>query len=193
MDGMGRSDAEVLLEEVAGIRNGTRASLWATGWQWLTVWAFVFFGAFLTAVIPGLQSIAGIYWLFAVPIALILTTVISIRADAKAGVRRNAGPYWAIGAALSVAAFGSSAVFPEEVVVVVVWVWTGLAFAGFALLERQPHAAVLLAAMGVGSGLLGMFVEDTFELYPMLALAFSVALAGIAVGIKVQAHRTVQR
>ena len=193
MDGMGRSDAEVLLEEVAEIRTGTRATLWGAGWQWMTVWALVFFGAFLTAVVPGWETVAGFYWALAVPVALVLTAVISARTDARAGVRRNAAPYWAIGAALTVAGFGSSLLLPEEAVVVVIWVWTGLAFAGFAMLERQPHAAVLLAGMGLGSGVLGLLVDDTYGLYAMLALAFSVALAGISVGIKVQAHRTAAR
>jgi hypothetical protein len=182
-------EAQSLIDEVEGIKAHTRGELRSTGWQWLTVWSVAFFGAALTALVPAWESIAGFYWVLAVPVALVVTAVISWKVELPAPVRRRQGPYWAVGAGITIAATAASLLLPESAIVVVIWVIMGLGFAGFAWLERIVPAAWLLAAMAVISGMLGMIVADPFALYPVLALAFSFALAGIAAGMRAEGRR----
>lgn len=181
--------AEDLMQDVAGIKAGTRTTLRASQWQTLVIWSIVFLGAALTGLVQDWSVVADIYWLFAVPIALVLTAVVGWRVDARAIVRRRPLPYWLIGLGITVLAGIASVALPDPAIVVAIWVILGFGFAGFAWLDRLPTAAIILAAMGVLSGLLGFVVEDTYQLYPILALGFSVALGGIAVRIKVQAGR----
>ncbi|HSM43515.1 MAG TPA: hypothetical protein VK969_00715, partial [Acidimicrobiia bacterium] len=94
-----------------------------------------------------------------------------------------------VGLAIMIASFAAGALFPDEAMVIAVWVIVGFGFAAFAWLERISPAAWLLAAMAVLSGILGLVVEDTFTLYPALALSFSAALAGIITGMRIQSNR----
>lgn len=185
----GTQQARGLLEEVAGIKAGTRADLRAQGWQWLLVWSGLFFGAGLTALVPGWDEIADRYWFVGVPLGLVLTFLVSWRVERNSPVRRKAWPYWTIGGAITVAGFVVGAYLPDSVIVVLLWVILGFGFAGFLLLERLFAGAWLLAGMAVLSGILGLVVEDTFALYPLLAMSFSAAVAGIAAGMMVQGRR----
>jgi hypothetical protein len=189
MSSIDRDEAKGLLDEVATIQSATRARLHANGWQWLVVWCVTFFGAALTGLVPGWQEFADVYWAFATPIALVLTAFISWKVEAGSPVRQRSWPYWAIGLALTVSMTAVGILLPESVIVVLVWVVLGLGFAGFAWLEKVTPAAWLLAGMAVLSGVLGLVVDDTFELYPALGLAFSGALAGIITGLRMQAQR----
>lgn len=186
---MSREEARGLLEELSEIQSTTRARLYAHGWQWMVVWALTFVGAALTAMIPAWQDFAGVYWLYAVPVALALTAWISWRAEARSPVRQREWPYWTVGLGITVGCFGASAWLPESAVVVVVWVILGLGFAAFAWLERVIPAAWVLASMAVVSGVLGIVVENTYQLYPALGLAFGAALAGIIAGMRIQSKR----
>jgi hypothetical protein len=190
-EGMGadtQQEAIDLIQDVNGIKASTRTRLLDAEWQWLIIWSLVFFGAALTALVPAWASVAGVYWMFAVPVAMVLTFLVSWRAERELPVRRRGTPYWLIGLGLTVSGFAASALLTEAALVVAVWVILGSGFAGLAWLSRLHGAAHLLAFMAVLSGVLGFIVEDTYQLYPMLGLAFSVALAGIAVGIRVQAN-----
>lgn len=189
MSTMSQQEARGILEEVSQIQSATRARLYAHGWQWMVVWALTFFGAALTGIIPAWQDFAGVYWLYAVPVALGLTAWISWREESRSPVRQRELPYWIIGLGITVGCFGASALLPESAVVVVIWVILGLGFAAFAWLERVIPAARMLAAMAVLSGVLGMVVEDTFQLYPALGFAFGAALAGIIAGMRIRAER----
>ncbi len=155
----------------------------------MVVWSVAFFGAALTALVPAWQEFAGRYWLFAVPIALVFTVLISWREESRSPVRQRELPYWMIGLGMTVGCFGASALLPEPAVVVVVWVILGFGFAAFAWLERVTPAAWMLSAMAVLAGVLGLVVEDTYRLYPALSLAFGAALAGIITGMMVQAKK----
>lgn len=189
MDQGVRQHAIDLMEDVAGIKANTRSTLRSMQWQYLVIWSLVFLGAALTGLVPGWDSFAHLYWLFAVPVGLAATVVVSWRLESNAPVRRRALPYWMVGLGITVANSLIGALLPETAVVVLVWVVLGLGFAAFAWIDHLTSAVVLLVSMAVVSGLLGLIVDDTFELYPMLGLAFSAALAGIAVGIKLQASR----
>jgi hypothetical protein len=186
---MDHQEARGLLEEVAQIQSATRARLHAVGWQWLVIWSIAFLGAALTALVPSWQRSAGVYWMFATPIALILTVVVSSRMEARSAVRQRSLPYWLVGLGIALASLAADLLVSEAALVVVVWVILGLGFAGFAWLERVEPAAWLLAGMAVLSGALGFVVEDTFALYPVLAMSFSAALAGVIVGMRIQAQR----
>ena len=186
---MDRSEARGLIEEVAEIQSTTRARLHASGWQWLVIWAVAFLGAALTAMVPAWQSFADVYWAFATPISLVLTIVVSTRVEARSPVRQRALPYWLVGLGIAAGSFGVGAMLPDEAVVVLVWVIIGFGFAAFAWLERVEPAAWLLGAMAMLSGALGLVVKDTFDLYPVLALSFSAALAGIITGMRIQSRR----
>jgi hypothetical protein len=186
---MDRREASGLIQELTEIQSVTRATLHASGWQWMVIWAVAFFGAAVTSLVPAWQPLSEVYWVFATPIALLLTIVVSTRIDARAPVRQRSLPYWIVGLGITGANIGASALLPDAAVVVVVWVIIGLGFAGFALLERVEPAAVLLGGMAVVSGILGLVVENTFDLYPVLALSFSAALAGTITGMRVQSKR----
>lgn len=184
-----RQEAIDLIDDVDGIRNNTRSTLRAMQWQYLVIWSLVFLGAALTGLVPGWDSFADLYWLFAVPAGVAATAVISWRLELNAAVRRRPHPYWMVGLGIAIATSLAGALLPETAVVVMIWVILGLGFAAFAWIDHLTFAAVLLVAMSLLSGLLGVIVDDTFELYSTLGLAFSAALAGIAAGIRLQASR----
>lgn len=189
MSTLDHHQARGLLDEVSEIKSATRAELHASGWQWLVIWALAFFGAALTAMVPAWQWLSEIYWMFATPISLVATVVVSMRVEARSPLRQKAWPYWLVGFGILAGTFGASLLLPDAAVVVVVWVIVGLGFAAFAWLERVEPAMWLLASMAVISGILGLVVEDTFALYPTLALAFSAALAGLIAGMRIQSRR----
>lgn len=186
---MDQREARGLLEEVAKIQSTTRARLHAVGWQWLVIWSIAFLGAALTALVPSWQQAAGVYWMFATPIALVLTIIVSARMEARSPVRQRSLPYWLVGIGIAVSSVAADLLVSEAALVVVVWVILGFGFAGFAWLERVEPAAWLLAGMAVLAGALGLVVEDTFALYPVLAMSFSAALAGVIVGMRIKAQR----
>lgn len=179
-------EARGLLDELTDIQTTTRARLHASGWQWLVIWAVAFFGAALTGFVPALTDYADVYWLVATPSSIVLTILVSVRVDARSPVRQRSLPYWLVGAAITVASFGMSAFLPDEAIVVAIWVVFGFGFAGFAWLERVTPAVWLLSGMAIISGVLGLLVDDTFALYPALALAFAAALAGVIAGMRIK-------
>lgn len=189
MNTLDHQEARGLLEEVNQIKSTTRARLHATGWQWLIVWAITFSGAALTGMVPAWMPYAELYWKLATPIAIVVTAIVSIKVDSRSPLRVRSWPYWAVGLAITVATFAASSVLSDEAVIVAVWVLLGLGFAAFSWLERLAPAAWLLAGMSVVAAVLGFVVEDTFQLYPALALAFSAALAGIIAGLKIQSGK----
>jgi len=189
MSTLDRPEARDILEELTDIKSTTRARLHASSWQWLVVWCLVFLGSGLTAMVPAWMPIADVYWMFSTPIALVLTVVISSKLEARSPVRQRPLPYWLVGLAIMVSSFAAGALLPDEAMVVAVWAIVGLGFGAFAWLERIAPAAWLLAAMAVLSVVLGLVVEDTFQLYPALALSFSAALAGIITGMRIQSDR----
>jgi len=189
MSTMDHQEARGLLDELTAIQSTTRARLHASGWQWLVIWAAAFFGAAITAMVPAWRPVSDVYWMFATPIGLLLTVMVSYRLDARSPVRQRALGYWITAAGITISSLAASALLPDEAVVIVVWVILGFGFAAFAWLERVEPAAWLLAAMAILSGVLGLVVEDTFQLYPALALSFSAALAGIITGMKIQSRR----
>jgi hypothetical protein len=174
-----------LLAEVGDLKRGTRAVLQRDGWQWLLVWGAVCLGAALSAYTP----LAPWYWIVVVPVALVATWIVQERTEGRAPVRVKAWPYWTIGGAITVAAFGASFAFATEVTVVVVWVVFGLGFMGFSLLERQRAAAgVFLGLAGIAT-FLGVVTEDRLGLYPVLGFMFAITMAGVSAGIRQAARR----
>lgn len=186
---MSEVEARDLLDELREIKTTTRARLHASGWQWLVVWSLTFLGAALTGFVPAWERFAEVYWMYAVPVAVLLTVWVSWRVESRSPVRQRGLPYWMIGLGMTVAGFGVSQFLPAETIVVVIWVILGLGFAGFCWLEKVTPAAWLLAGMALMAGILGVVVEDTFELYSALALSFSTALAGVIAGMFAQARR----
>jgi len=189
MSTMDRQEARGLLEELTEIKSTTRARLHSIGWQWLTIWSVAFLGAGIVALVPDLTQYSDVYWMFSTPISLVLTFWVSARLDSRSPVRQRAMPYWLIGGAITVATFAASSFLPDSADVVVVWVILGFGFAAFAWLERVIPAVWLLSGMAILSAGLGLVVDDTFALYPVLALSFSAALAGVVTGMRIQSKR----
>lgn len=189
MESETRSDARELLKELAEIRASTRNDLAAGAWQWLTVWSLVFVGAAVVGLVPALEDLTEVYWLLAVPVALILTAIIAVRTDFKSRVRRRALPYVVVSLAMTLGAYGASFLLVGRRGVVLVWVVLGFGFAALAWIERQKAPAVLFAALGVLSAVLALVAADSHALYPMLSLAFGAAIGGVAAGLKIQADR----
>jgi hypothetical protein len=186
---MSEVEAKDLLTELSQIKTATRARLYASGWQWLLVWSLAFLGAALTRLVPAWETIAEDYWLYAAPVALLLTAVISWRFETRTPVRQRDLPYWIIGLIITVAGFVVGPLLSPRANIVLVLVVLGLGFAGFCWLEKVTPAAWLLAGLAVLSGALGIVVEDIFELYTAVNLAYSAALGGTIAGMMVQARR----
>lgn len=184
-----RQEAAGLLDELTHIKSTTRATLYAYAWQWQAVWVLTFFGAGLVAVVPEWRHIAGIYWAFATPVSVMSTILISVKVESRSPLRQRPLPYIVVGLAITAGTSLTSLLLPEGAIVVVVWVVVGFGFAAFAWLERVVPAAYLLASMSVIAGILGLVVEDSFQLYPAIAFAYSAALAGIVIGMRIQAKR----
>lgn len=189
MESKTTGDAQELLDQVAGIRATTRNDLSSDAWQWMSVWALVFVGAGLTAVVPSLEGFADWYWIVAVPVALLITAVIAVRSDQKSRVRRRALPYVLVSLSMTVGAFGISYLFEGSEAAVLVWIVLGLGFAALAWLERQKAPAILFAALGILAAVLALVADDSHDLYPLLAFAFGAAIGGVAAGLKIQADR----
>jgi hypothetical protein len=189
--GQSMSDVEAkqLLTEVAEIKTTTRARLYASGWQWLVVWSLAFLGAAVTRLVPAWSTVADVYWLYAAPVALLLTALVSWRFGARSPVRKRDLPYWIIGLAMTATGFLVGPLLPPRANVVLVLVVLGLGFAAFCWLERVTPAAWLLAALALLSGVLGIVVEDILELYTAVNFAYSAALGGVIAGMMVQARR----
>jgi len=169
-----------LLEELNSLSANTRRILREDGWQWLLIWAAVCAGA-------GISELIGVgwYWLFALPVALVLTAVVTMRIDSKKPVRRKAWPYWLIGGGITTANVLGSLTMSPETLSFAGWVVFGVGFTGFALLERQPWVAGLLATLSMLSLVLGLVSEDATILYPYLAFLFAVGLGVVSLRMKV--------
>lgn len=189
MGSLSHHEARGLLDEINGIQSATRATRYAYSWQWQVVWSLTFFGAGVTVLVPAWQDWAHLYWLWALPLALLATIVVSVKIESRSPVRQRSLPYILVGAAITVATTTVSFLLPEEAVVVVNWVVLGFGFATLAWLERVFSAAWLLGGMAAIAGILGLVVEDTIALYPVLALSFSAALAGIVAGMRIQSRK----
>jgi hypothetical protein len=181
--------AKQLLTEVAEIKTTTRARLYASGWQWLVVWSLAFIGAAVTRLVPAWSAVAEVYWLYAAPMALLLTALVSWRFGTRSPVRKRDLPYWIIGLAMTAAGFIVGPMLPPRANIVLVLVVLGLGFATFCWLERVTPAAWLLAALALLSGLLGIVVDDIFELYTAVNFAYGAALGGVIAGMIVQARQ----
>lgn len=90
MNSLDQQAARGILEEVHQIKTTTRARLHATGWQWLVIWAIAFFGAALTGMVPAWRPYAETYWMFATPISIAVTAVVSIRVESRSPLRSAA-------------------------------------------------------------------------------------------------------
>lgn len=189
MSALSHEEAKGLLQELNGIQSTTRAVRFAYSWQWQVVWSLTFFGAGLVALVPGWEHLAQSYWLVAVPLALLATVLVSTRIESRSPVRQRSLPYVIVGVAITVATTTVSFVLPVEAVVVVNWVILGFGFAVLAWLEKVFSATWLLGGMAIVSAGLGLIVENTLDLYPVLALAFSAALAGIVAGMRIPSRK----
>lgn len=169
-----------LLNEMRGIKEGTRQEFRDGAWQWLLVWSAVCAGAAVSAFTP----LVGWYWAFAVPVGLAVTALIEIRVEKRLRIRRKAWPYFAVGASIAVANMAVSAVFGDEVVVVGVWVVLGLGFAALVALDRIPSASALFIVLSLATLVAGVWTRDPFALYPVLGVAFAATLAALAGGIR---------
>lgn len=174
-----------LLSEVTDLKKETRATLQTDGWQWLLIWS----AACLGFVLSAYGGFAEWYWVAAVPVAVVATALLQVKVEGNAPVRRKAWPYWAVGASMTVAGFGSSALFPATTSVIAVWIVFGLGFTAFALLERLPSAAVMFAVVTLVSAVVGFSADDPFGVAPALALLFSVSMAGMAVRLRAVSRR----
>lgn len=189
MGALSHQEAKGLLDEINGIQSTTRATRYAYSWQWQVVWSLTFLGAGVVVLVPAWQDIADLYWIWALPLALLATIVVSVKIESRSPVRQRSLPYLLVGAAITASTTTVSFLLPVEAVAVVSWVILGFGFAALAWLERVFSATWLLAGMAVIAALLGLVVEDTIALYPVLALSFSAALAGIVAGMRIQSRR----
>lgn len=169
-----------LLKELNSLSVNTRRILREDGWQWLLIWAAVCAGA-------GISELIGVewYWLIALPVALVLTAVVTMRIDSRKPVRRKAWPYWIIGVGITTANVLGGLTMSPETLSFAGWVVFGAGFTGFALLERQHWAAGLLASLSMLSLVLGVVSEDATVLYPYLAFLFAVGLGLVSLRMKV--------
>jgi hypothetical protein len=173
-------EARRMLESADDLQAAARREINAHSWQWFLVWAVVCLGAAVSAFTP----IAGWFWIVGVPVGIGGTIAISARQHERSGVQRYPGGYWLIGGAMTVINFGASALLSDEVIVVVIWVVFGLGFTGFAMLERQPGAAVIFACLALATGIAGALVPDTFDLYVVAGIVFALAMVVVAVRIR---------
>lgn len=174
-----------LLEELARIQRRTKLDVRGESWRYLAVWSAVFFGAFMSSFVPG---VAGWYWLIGVPLGY-LGMYLAYRNLTSAGVWTKSWPYVATGIGIGTANGVASFVLPEEAIVVAVWVVLGLGFAILSWIDRQPLAASMFAALSLLALLLGLTTDNTFELYPVLALIFTLITAATSLGLWLWARR----
>lgn len=175
-----------VVEEIRRLQRQTRLEVRSESWRYLAVWAAVFLGAFLSAFVPG---IAGWYWLAGVPLGY-LGMWLAYRNLAYTGVGAKSWPYAVAGIGIGVLNGLASFLLPDEAIVFVVWVVLGGGFALLSWIDRQPLAASLFGAMSILALILGLIVDDTFELYPILALIFTFAAGGTALGLWLWARRS---
>jgi hypothetical protein len=174
-----------LLKELQRLQRQTKLDVRGESWRYLAVWAVVFLGAFVSSFFP---RFAGWYWIPGVALGY-LGMYLAYRNVDYSGVGTKSWPYAATGVAIGVVNGFASFLLPEEAIVVAVWVVMGVGFAVLSWIDRQPLAAALFAALSVLSLLLGLQVEDTFELYPILALVFTFTAAGTSLGLWLWARK----
>jgi hypothetical protein len=181
-----RTPSPELLQELQRIQRQTKLEVRGESWRYLAVWAGVFLGAFASSFIP---DVAGWYWLIGVPFGY-LGMYLAYRKVDYSSIGTKSWPYAVTGIAIGVLNTTASFLLADEAIVVFVWVVMGLGFATFSWIDRQALAASLFAALSVLSLLLGFTVENTFELYAILALVFAFTTAGTSVGLWLWAHRS---
>jgi hypothetical protein len=178
---MQTDDPLEILADIEALRSRTSNALNADGWQWMTVWSLVAFGAGLTALVDALEGIAGFYWMVAVPIALGVTAVLERRSKEQRAVRRDSRPHVRVGAAMLVVNLAASFTLEAEATVIVIWVVIGLGFAAFAHFDGdRPATAIYVVASLLAAGL-GTFASDPFAAYAAISMLFAGLLAGSAV------------
>jgi hypothetical protein len=175
-----------LLEELQRLQRQTRLEVRAESWRYLAVWAAVFLGAFVSSFIP---NVAGWYWLLGVPLGY-LGMYLAYRNVEYSGIGTKSWPYAVTGIAIGVVNSVASFLLPDEAIVVAVWVVMGFGFATLSWIDRQALAASLFVALSLLTLLLGLTVDNTFELYPVLALIFTFAAGGNALGLWLWARKT---
>jgi hypothetical protein len=180
---MHTEDPLELLADVESLRSRTSVALNADGWQWMMIWSVVAFGAGLSVLVDAFESIAGYYWIGAVPIALTVMAILERRSKEQRAVRRDGARYWAVGAAMGIANLGASMVLEAELLVIVIWVVIGLGFASFGLLDGdRPTAGMYLVASALAA-MIGTFSSDAFTAYATISMLFAGLLAGSAVQV----------
>ena len=172
--------AELLTAEVESIRSETRSVLSADSWRWLAIWSVVCLGAGLSAIGPWADALAPRYWLVAAPIGMAATALVGFRYERTKGVRSRGWPYWAVGATMGVLTSISSAVLPEGVLVIWVWVVMGSGFAimsGFDGYRRGRSTFLAAVGMTVAAAFL---VANPFVVYALAGIGFGVTMAWLS-------------
>lgn len=165
-----RKQVSEIIDEVERLKLRTRRALAAETWRYLLAWAVVFAGAWLSTFSSALVNW---YWLGGIPLGIGLSMWLS--RSTRAGVARNDGPYWVIGASIIVVNFAAGFLLPPEVTVFASWVVIGFGFAGLAWLDRQPVAAGLFSSLAAIAAVLGFGEIDPLSGYRLLGLIFAIA------------------
>lgn len=180
---MQTEDPFEILADIEALRERTSAALNADGWQWMMVWSLVALGAGLTALVETLEAIAGFYWMIAVPIAFLATSLLERRSKEQRAVRRDSRPYVAVGAAMLFVNLVASFTLEPEATVIVIWVVIGLGFAVFAHLDEARAATIMYVSAAMLAGFIGLLARDPFAAYAAISMLFSGLLAGSAVQV----------
>ncbi len=180
---MQTEDPLEILADVEALRHRTSTALNADGWQWMTVWSLVAFGAGLTALVDALEGVSGFYWMLAVPVALGVTALLERRSKEQRAVRRDSRPYITVGAAMLVVNLVASFMFEAEATVIVIWVVIGLGFAAFAHFDGDRPTTVMYVGAALLAVGLGIFAADPFDAYAATSMLFAGLLAGSAVQV----------
>ncbi|CAN5863806.1 MAG: hypothetical protein ACR2NT_04640 [Acidimicrobiia bacterium] len=175
-----------LLEELARIQRKTKLDVRGESWRYLAVWSVVFLGAFFSSF---LSDLAGWYWVIGVPLGY-LGMYLAYRNVNDDRVGAKSWPYAVTGIGIGIVNMVASFVLPDEAIVVAVWVVLGVGFAVLSWIDRQPLAAALFAALSLLALLLGLTTEDTFQLYPVLAMIFTLITAATSFGLWLWARRS---
>ncbi len=185
MDEQSLNPSPELLEELARIQRRTKLDVRGESWRYLAVWSAVFLGAFISSFIP---NVAGWYWLLGVPLGY-LGMYLAYRNLDDTGVGAKSWPYAVTGLGIGVVNGVASFLLSDEAIVVAVWVVLGVGFAILSWIDHQPLAASVFGALSVLALLLGLTTDDTLELYPVLALIFTLITAGTSLGLWLWARR----
>lgn len=170
------------LAEVRRIRAATRASVLTAGWIALVAWGLAFLGSVPLAF--ALDGDLGVYWLVAAPLAAVVSYVAGSRQEMH--TTDSAWPYFAIGAAMFVGAFGAFFAFSGTTAIGVWGLVLTVGFAAIALLDRQRVVAGAVGAVGVWGLVVWWAVGPTDQdvLYTALATALGALLVGVGAALR---------